>query len=104
MFDKFSTGTLLLDMESEIKSFMTSNLSWNCVRIILETDFNDKYKGSDSDRGAMKEKAISDVNIKKRLNLKWRELKKQFPIFEKCPHFAIKRLKVFIDLMIDLYL
>ncbi len=69
-------------------------MTWNSVMILLETEFNEKFKSSDSDRAANKEKAPSDINIKKRLNLIWKDCKKLFPIFDKCPKFALRRLKV----------
>ena len=62
--------------------------------ILIETEFNEKNKSSNSDRAANKEKVLSDINIKKRLNLNWKECKKLFPILDKCPNFALLRLKV----------
>ena len=74
---------------------MRTSLTWNSIIVLLETEFNEKNKSTDLDRAANKEKALSDVNIKKRLNLNWKECKKLlFPILDKCPNFALHRLKV----------
>jgi hypothetical protein len=62
--------------------------------ILLENEFNEKNKSSDFDRAANKEKALSDINIKKSLNINWKDSKKLYPILDKCPNFAVKRLKV----------
>ncbi len=94
MFQKFSSGDLRLDLESEILNYMRTSLTWNSIIVLLETEFNEKNKSSDLDRAANKEKALSDVNIKKRLNSNWKECKKLFPILDKCPNFALHRLKV----------
>ena len=104
MFENFSSGDLRLDLESDILKYMRSNLTWNSVKILLETEFNQKNKNADPDRAANKEKALSDINIKKRLNLNWKDCKKLFPIFDKCPNFALCRLKVIFvySNMIDL--
>jgi hypothetical protein len=106
LFEKFSSGDLRLDLESDILKYTRSNLTWNSVKILLETEFNQKNKNSDSDRVANKEKALSDINIKKRLNLNWKDCKKLFPIFDKCPNFALRRLKVIFSYsnMINVYL
>jgi len=62
--------------------------------ILLETEFNEKNKSAVSDRAANKEKALSDINIKKRFILNLKNCKKLFPILDKCPNFALHRLKV----------
>ncbi len=90
MFEKKSSGDLRLDLESDILNYMRTNLTWNSVMILLETEFNEKNQSSDSDRAANKEKALFDINIKKRLNLNWKDRKKLFPILDKCPNFALK--------------
>ena len=94
LFEKYSSGDLRLDIESDILNYKKTNLTWNSVMILLETEFNEKNKSSDFNRVANKEMALSDINIKKRLNINWKDCKKLYLILDKCPNFAIKRLKV----------
>ena len=94
LFEVFSSGDLELKEELEIKARINSDLSWNNARIVLESDFEQSYKGATSDFTQHKAKYITDGRIKKILTAKWRILKKDWPIFDKLPHFLIRRLKV----------
>ena len=82
LFEKFTSGDLKLDLESAILNYMRTCLTWNSVIILLETKFNEKNKSSDSDRASNKEKTLSDINIKKRLNINWKDCKKLYPILD----------------------
>ena len=94
LFEVFSFGDFELKEELEIKARINSDLSWNNARIVLESDFEKSYKGAASDFTQHKAKYITDGRIKKILTAKWRILKKDWPIFDKLPHFLIRRLKV----------
>ncbi len=94
LFQVFSYGDLELKEEVEIKARINSDLSWNNARIVLESDFEKSYKGATSDFTQQKAKYINDGRIKKILTAKWRSFKKDWPIFDKLPHFLIRRLKV----------
>ncbi len=82
---------------------MRLDLTWNSAKIILETEFNSKYSGNDIERLDAKAKATSEINIKKKLSLNYKNFAKTYNIFEKLPHFAIFRLKVNINTIIFLY-
>jgi hypothetical protein len=94
LFQIFSYGDLELREELEIKERMRSELSWKNARIVLESEFSKSYTGSPSEFTEHKAKYITDGRIKKILSVNWRSFKKEWPIFDKLPHFAIRRLKV----------
>ena len=94
LFEVFSSGDLELKEELEIKARINSDLSWNNARIVLESDFEQSYKGATSDFTQHKAKYITDGRIKKILIAKWKSFKKDWPIFDKLPYFLIRRLKV----------
>jgi hypothetical protein len=94
LFQLFSRGDLELKEELEIKARMKSELCWNNARIVLESEFEKSYTGAPSDFTQHKVKYITDGRIKKILSVNWRSFKKEWPIFDKLPHFAIRRLKV----------
>jgi hypothetical protein len=94
LFLFFSSGDLELKEELEIKARMKSELSWNNARIVMESEFKKSYTGAPSEFTRHKAKYITDGRIKKILSLNWRSFKKEWPIFDKLPHFAIRRLQV----------
>ncbi len=94
LFQIFSSGDLELKEELEIKARINLDLSWNTARIVLESEFEKSYTGATSDFTRHKAKYITDGRIKKILTAKWRSFKKEWPIFDKLPHFLIRRLKV----------
>ena len=94
LFEKYSDGDLLLDNEPEIKQKMKELLTYNSAKIMLETSFNQYFKGEELSRVKAKEKALSEMNVKRQLASNFRNFKKEFNIFEKLPHFAVTRLKV----------
>ena len=90
----FSRGDLQLKEELEIKERMKSELCWNNAKIFLESEFEKSYQGITTDFTQHKAKYITDGKIKKILSVNWRNFKKEWPIFDKLPNFAIRRLKV----------
>ncbi len=95
LFERFSDGELKLFEDSEIQQCMKSDLSWNNAKIICESECERSYKGSPSELYDYKTKFITDVKLKKILSSKWKIFKKEWPLFDKLPHFAISRLHVF---------
>ena len=65
LFQLFSTGDLEMKEELEIRAKMTSKLSWNNARIILESEFEKSYTGATSDFTQHKAKYITDGRIKR---------------------------------------
>ncbi len=94
LFQFFSSGDLQLKEELEIKARINSDLSWNNAKIVLESEFEKSYTGAISDFTQHKAKYITDGKIKKTSTTKWRRFKKEWPIFDKLPHFLIRRLQV----------
>ena len=94
LLERFSEGSLVLDMESTIEKRMRTTLSWSAAFVIAETEFNQTYTGKDSERSAKKKISTSDKEVLKILNSRWKSFKNEFSIFDKLPHFAIYRLKV----------
>ena len=103
LIKKFSSGALYISNEDEIEEQMRLYLTWNSAKIILETEFNSKYANNDAERSNAKAKATSEINIKKKLSVNYKNFAKTYIIFEKLPHFAIFRLKVSIVTIIFLY-
>jgi hypothetical protein len=94
-FERFSYGELKLFEDSEIEQNMKYDLSWDNSEIICESEFERSYKGSPSEYNEYKTKFMTEVKLKKRFSSKWKSKKKEWPIFDMLPHFAISRLHVF---------
>ena len=94
---------MLLENEEQIKRKMMETLSFNAAKIDLEQNFNIAYKGDESGRSKAKEKAISEQNIRKQLAINFKNFKRGYNIFEKLPHFAVYRLKVNEENVLDVF-
>jgi hypothetical protein len=95
LFENFSYGELQLLEESEIEKSMKLELSWNTAKITCESECQRSYKGAPSEFNDYKSKFVTEGKLKKILSSKWKSFKKEWPLFDKLPHFAITRLKVF---------
>ena len=94
LFELFSYGKLKLFEDSEIEQCMKSNLSWNNAKIICESECERSYKGPPTEYNDYKTKFVTEGKLKRILSLRWKSFKKEWPLFDKLPHFAISRLKV----------
>ena len=95
LFELFSHGELKLFEDSEIEQIMKFDLSWNNAKIICESECERSYKGPPSEFNEYKTKFLTEGKLKRILTSKWKGFKKEWPLFEKLPHFAISRLHVF---------
>jgi hypothetical protein len=95
LFERFSYGELKLFEYSEIEQCTKSDLSWNNAEIICESECERSYKGSSSEFNEVKTKFMIEVKLKNILSSKRKSFKKEWPLFEKLPHFAISRLQAF---------
>ncbi len=94
LFRFFSFGELKLFEDQEIEKDMRSDLSWNAAKIYVESEIGRTYKGNPTEFTHIKAKYLTDSKIKKTLTSNWKIFRKEWPLFEKLPNFAIFRLRV----------
>ena len=95
LFELFSYGELKLFEDSEIEQCMKSDKSWNNAKIICESGCERSYKGSPPEFNDYKTKFVTEGKLKRMFSSRWKSFKKDWPLFNKLPHFAISRLQVF---------